>query len=203
MSGPGSAFVISGPSGAGKSTLLRRVLGSDPRVRFSISHTTRAPRHGEVDGREYHFAAREAFQALIDEGAFVEWAEYNEHLYGTSRAAIEGPTSEGLDLILEVEVQGAAQLRERLDAAVFVFIMPPSLEVLEQRLRSRGSDGESVIQKRLERAREELRQIGMYDYVIVNDEIERATQDLLHVIGARRVERGRVLPGLAGLFDFG
>ncbi len=203
MSGPGTAFVVSGPSGAGKSTLLGRVLATDPGVRFSISHTTRAPRPGEVEGRHYHFATRQEFQELIDRGAFVEWAEYNDNLYGTSRQAVEGPTSEGRDLILEVEVQGAAQLRERLDGAIFVFIMPPSLEVLEERLRGRGSDGESIIVKRLERAREELRQIRLYDYVVVNDDIERATQELLHVIGARRVERDRVLPGLADRFDFG
>lgn len=203
MSGPGTAFVVSGPSGAGKSTLLGRVLATDPGVRFSISHTTRAPRPGEVEGRHYHFATRQEFQELIDRGAFVEWAEYNDNLYGTSRQAVEGPTSEGSDLILEVEVQGAAQLRERLDGAIFVFIMPPSLEVLEERLRGRGSDGESIIVKRLERAREELRQIWLYDYVVVNDDIERATQELLHVIGARRVERDRVLPGLGDRFDFG
>ena len=203
MSAPGTPFVVSGPSGAGKSTLLREVLERDRRTAFSISHTTRVPRAGEVDGTDYHFVSRERFQALIDEGAFVEWAEYNDNLYGTSRRSIEGPTSEGLDLILEVEVQGAAQLRARLDGAVFVFIMPPSLDVLEQRLRGRGSDGESIIVKRLERAREELRQIHQYDYVIVNDDMDRATEELLHVIGARRVQRDRVLPGLADRFDFG
>jgi guanylate kinase len=198
VSGQGAVFVVSGPSGAGKSTLLRRVLEADPDVRFSVSHTTRAPRNGEVEGRDYHFVSREAFRRMVDAGEFLEWAEYNENLYGTSRAAVEGPTGAGLDLILEVEVQGARQLRERLPGAVFVFILPPSLEVLERRLRARGSEDGAVIRKRLERAREELRQVQMYQYVVRNDQLDRAVADLRHVIGARRVERERVLAQLPG-----
>lgn len=201
MSGAGAVFVVSGPSGAGKSTLLRRVLETDARLQFSISHTTRRPRAGEQDGRDYHFATRESFQRMIDAGEFLEWAEYNDNLYGTSRASVRGPTAAGLDLILEVEVQGARQLRERLAGAVFVFILPPSLEVLERRLRARASEDEGVIRKRLERAREEVRQVGMYDYVVVNDQLERASEELAHVIGAKRAERARVLPRLAG-FEF-
>jgi len=197
----GAVFVVSGPSGAGKSTLLRRVLDADPRLRFSVSHTTRAPRSGELDGREYHFSSRAAFQRMIDAGEFLEWAEYNENLYGTSRKAVSGPTGDGLDLLLEVEVQGARQLRERLPEAVFVFILPPSLELLERRLRERGSEDEAVIRKRLERAREEVRQVRMYDYVVLNDRLERAAAELASVIGAKRVERERVLPRLSG-FEF-
>jgi guanylate kinase len=197
----GAVFVVSGPSGAGKSTLLRHALAADPRLRFSVSHTTRAPRSGELDGREYHFCSREAFQRMIDASEFLEWAEYNDNLYGTSRAAVSGPTGAGLDLILEVEVQGARQLRERLPGAVFVFILPPSLELLERRLRARGSEDETVIRKRLERAREEVRQVRMYDYVILNDRLEEAAAELAHVIGARRAERERVLPRLRG-FEF-
>ena len=198
MSLSGAVFVVSGPSGAGKSTLLRHVLETDPRLRFSISHTTRQPRSGEQDGRDYHFATREAFVKMVDAGEFLEWAEYNDNLYGTSRASVEGPTAAGLDLILEVEVQGARQLRGRLSGAAFVFILPPSLEVLERRLRARGSEDEVVIRKRLERAREEVRQVGMYDYVVVNDRLEPAAAELAHVIGARRAERARVLPRLSG-----
>jgi guanylate kinase len=201
VSGTGTVFVVSGPSGAGKSTLLRQVLGSDPQLRFSISHTTRGPRSGERDGRDYHFATREAFLRMVDAGEFLEWAEYNDNLYGTSRASVDGPTAAGLDLILEVEVQGARQLRERLPGAVFVFILPPSLAVLEQRLRARGSEDEVVIRKRLERAREEVRQVRMYDYVVVNDRLEPAVAELAHVIGAKRAERARVLPRLSG-FEF-
>ena len=199
MSVTGTPFVVSGPSGVGKSTLVRSVLSEDPCVCFSVSHTTRSPRMGEVDGRDYHFVDEPGFRRMIEAGEFLEWAEYQEHLYGTSRQAVSGPTGEGFDLILEVEVQGARQLLDRLDGAVFVFIMPPSREVLEQRLRGRGSDAEEVIRRRLERARMELEinTIGMYQYVIVNDVLERAEAQLRHVIGARRVERERVLPAMA------
>ena len=202
MSAAGTPFVVSGPSGAGKSTLLRRVISGDPGVRFSVSHTTRPPRVGEEQGRDYHFVGEPEFRRMIDDGEFLEWAEYQEHLYGTSREAVSGPTGQGLDLILEVEVEGARQLKRRLDGAVFVFIMPPSPEVLEERLRGRGSDAEEEIRKRLERAREEWKAIDMYRYVIVNDVLERAEAQLRQVIAARRVERERVLPSLAA-FDFG
>jgi guanylate kinase len=201
VSGRGAVFVVSGPSGAGKSSLLRRAIQTDPQLRFSVSHTTRAPRSGEVEGRDYHFVTRADFQRMIDAGEFLEWAEYNDNLYGTSREAVAGPTGEGLDLILEVEVQGARQLRERLPGAVFVFILPPSLEVLAARLRARGSEDEAVIRKRLERAREEVRHVGMYDYVVLNDRLEPAVAQLACVIGAKRVERARVLPRLSG-FEF-
>jgi guanylate kinase len=193
--------VVSGPSGAGKSTLLRRVLDADPQVRFSVSHTTRPPRADEVDGRDYHFIDRAAFRAKIDGGELLEWAEYQDNLYGTSREAVERPTRAGLDVILEVEVEGARQLKQKLSGAVFVFIMPPSPDALEARLRGRASDGEEMIRKRLDRAREEWKSIRMYDYVVVNDDLERAVRQLRAVIEARRVERERVLPQLEG-FEF-
>ncbi len=198
----GIPFVISGPSGAGKTSILRRVLESDPRVRFSVSHTTRAPRPGEIEGQDYFFVDEERFRQLIDQDAFLEWADYQDNLYGTSRAAVAGPTREGFDLILEVEVQGARQLREHGQGAVFVFLIPPSMDILEQRLRSRGSDGEDVVRKRLERAREELREIHGYCYVVVNADMEQAVRDFLHIIAACRLERERVLP-LWSDMDFG
>ncbi len=189
--------MVSGPSGSGKTTLLRRVLADDPRACFSVSHTTREPREGEVDGRDYQFVNQPRFRALIEEGDFLEWAEYGGHLYGTSRGAVEAPTAEGMDVILEVEVQGAAQLRERLDGAVFVFIIPPSMDVLERRLRGRGTEPEDVVCKRLARARDEIRLVfedaGSYDYLIVNGEIDAAVRDLRHVVGASRVRRQRVV----------
>ena len=199
----GTAFVVSGPSGAGKSTVLRSVLETDPGVRFSISHTTRPPRAGEVDGRDYHFVDRARFRELAAAECFLEWAEYQDNLYGTSREAVEGPTREGLDLILEVEIEGARQLQSRLREAVFVFIMPPSMKVLEQRLRGRGSDTDAVISKRLERAGEEIKAIRMYSYVIVNDDVGQARSQLSSVIEATRVQRDRVLPRFVGHFDFG
>ncbi|MCH6562118.1 MAG: guanylate kinase [Myxococcales bacterium] len=198
----GIPFVISGPSGAGKTSILRRVLECDPGVRFSVSHTTRAPRSGEIEGQDYFFVAEERFRQLVDQDAFLEWADYQDNLYGTSREAVAGPTREGFDLILEVEVQGARQLRERGRGAVFVFLIPPSLDVLEQRLRSRGSDDEDVVRKRLERAREELREIHGYRYVVVNADMEQAVRDFLHIIAACRLEREKVLP-LWSDMDFG
>lgn len=198
----GIPFVISGPSGAGKTSILRRVLECDPGVRFSVSHTTRAPRSGEIEGQDYFFVAEERFRQLVDQDAFLEWADYQDNLYGTSREAVAGPTRQGFDLILEVEVQGARQLRERGRGAVFVFLIPPSLDVLEQRLRSRGSDDEDVVRKRLERAREELREIHGYRYVVVNADMEQAVRDFLHIIAACRLEREKVLP-LWSDMDFG
>ena len=190
----GIPFVISGPSGAGKTSILRRVLECDPGVHFSVSHTTRAPRSGEIEGQDYCFVDEERFRQLIEQDAFLEWADYQGNLYGTSREAVAGPTREGFDLILEVEVQGARQLRERGRGAVFVFLIPPSMDILEQRLRSRGSDDEDVVRKRLERAREELREIHGYRYVVVNADMEQAVRDFLHIIAACRLEREKVLP---------
>ncbi len=198
----GIPFVISGPSGAGKTSILRRVLECDPGVRFSVSHTTRAPRSGEIEGQDYCFVDEERFRQLIEQDAFLEWADYQGNLYGTSREAVAGPTREGFDLILEVEVQWARQLRERGQEAVFVFLIPPSMDILEQRLRSRGSDDEDVVRKRLERAREELREIHGYRYVVVNADMEQAVRDFLHIIAACRLERERVLP-LWSDMDFG
>ncbi len=209
---PGLVFVVSGPSGSGKSTLLRRVLAADSQVCFSVSHTTRTPRAGEVDGRDYWFVDEQTFRERIERGGFLEWAEYGGHLYGTSREAICEPTARGLDVILEVEVQGAAQLRQSLAEAVFVFLIPPSMDVLEQRLRGRGTEDEDVICKRLVRSREEIHLVfedgdggsplGSYEYVIVNDDVDRAVADLLHVVGAARVARQRVVASQRQHFGF-
>ena len=199
----GVPFVVSGPSGVGKTSVERRVVETDPGLRFSVSHTTRRPRDRESDGRDYWFVDEAEFRGLIDQGCFVEWAEYQGNLYGTSKEAVDVPTAEGIDLILEVEIQGARQLKQRLPDAVFVFVLPPSMDVLEQRLRGRGSDHEEAIRKRLARSEQEVCEAAWYDYVIVNADLERSVADLRHVIGACRLARERVLPLLRGRFDFG
>jgi guanylate kinase len=186
----GIPFVVSGPSGVGKSTIVRRVLDADSQVHFSVSHTTRAPRPGERDGFDYHFVTTERFFALIEENAFLEYARYQNHFYGTSRAAVDQPTEQGFDLILEVEMQGAEQLQVRLPHAVRVFIEPPSLDVLETRLRDRRTETEEVLRGRLQRAREELVYANQCHYRIVNDSVDKAVDALLKIIRDARRERG-------------
>jgi guanylate kinase len=191
----GIAFVVSGPSGAGKTTLLRLVLERDEGLRFSVSHTTRAPRPGEVEGVDYHFVSREEFKKLIEAEAFLEHAEYQGNLYGTSRLAVEEMLAAGLDVVLEVEVKGARQLREQLPDAVSVIVLPPSFESLGKRLRLRASDSEEAIRRRLDIAREEIREAPGYSYVIVNSNLEAAVEDLQGIIQVARLRPERVLPG--------
>ena len=192
-SGPGHVFVIAAPSGTGKTTVCRRILATDPQLRLSVSHTTRAPRAGERDGVDYHFVEDRRFRELVDRNAFLEHAEYGGHAYGTSWQAIEAPLAAGEDVVLEIEVQGARQVRERLPAACLIFLLPPDLEVLERRLRARGTDTEAVIQKRMALVDRELAAAGIFDYAIVNDDLDRAVEDVLAVIRGVRAGRTDVL----------
>jgi guanylate kinase len=181
-----SVVVVSAPSGAGKSTVLSRVLDRMPGLRFSVSHTTRAPRAGEHDGVEYHFVDRPAFEGLRDEGRLLEWAEVHGNLYGTGAAELERARAEGLDLLLDVDVQGAAQVREKMTDAVTVFILPPSYEILERRLRGRDQDDETTIKRRLAAAGREIDAFVRYDYVIVNDELDACVGALEAIVRAAR-----------------
>lgn len=183
-------IVVSAPSGAGKSTVLRRVLGGLPGIRFSVSHTTRSPRAGETDGVEYHFVDRSSFDGLIAAGAFLEWADVHGERYGTARSEYERAEREGVDLLLDLDVQGAAQVRIKFEDAVTVFIMPPSRDDLEGRLRGRGQDDEAAIRRRLEAALEELSLYREYDYVIVNDVLDACVEDVRSVIRAARLRTG-------------
>lgn len=185
----GNVFVVSGPSGVGKSTILRRVLDADPVLRFSISHTTRKPRPAERDGVDYFFVDVPAFEALVRAGAFLEHATYQGNQYGTSLASVRKPTEEGFDLILEVEIQGAQQLRARLPDAVRVFIEPPSLEVLENRLRNRSTETEDVLRSRLAHAAAELAYAEQCQYRIKNESVDKAVAELLEIICTERGER--------------
>ena len=187
-----SLLVVSGPSGAGKSTVLSRVLAEVERLRFSISHTTRAPRSGERDGVQYHFVERDAFLAMKARGEFLEWAEVHGQLYGTARAEYDRAREQGADLLLDVDVQGAAQVRVQYDDAVSVFILPPSYHALERRLRGRGQEDEGQFRRRLRAAREELELFREYEYLIVNESLEDTVEALKCVIRAARCRTSRV-----------
>ncbi len=174
----GTALVLSAPSGAGKTTLVRRLLAACPDFGYSVSCTTRAPRAGEKEGRDYRFVSQDRFQALRDEGAFAEWARVHDNFYGTLLAPLQELFSQGRDVLLDVDVQGAAQLRLSLPHAFFVFILPPSLRELERRLRERGTDTEETIARRLANARGEIAEARWFDAVLVNDDLDQASARL-------------------------
>jgi guanylate kinase len=186
---PGHVFVIAAPSGTGKTTICRRILEADPALMVSTSHTTRSPRTGEVDGRDYHFVDEQSFRAIREADGFLEHAEYNGNLYGTSWAAIKAPLEEGNDVVLEIEVQGARQVRDRMPEACLIFLLPPSLRVLEKRLRSRATDAESVIQRRMALVDRELEAAEIFDFAVINDDLDRAVDEVLYVIHAVREAR--------------
>ncbi|MFT5726246.1 MAG: guanylate kinase [Desulforhopalus sp.] len=192
----GRLFVISAPSGAGKTTLLRGVMSSLVKVKFSVSHTTRNPREGEVDGVDYHFVSRDTFGQMIADNIFLEHADVHDNFYGTSHAAIEEQLQDGFDVILDIDVQGAAILREnpQVDAA-FIFIAPPSLVELERRLRGRGTENEEKVQVRLINAKTELLSSSKYEYLIVNSDIDEATNVLQAIIIAERAKSHRLPTG--------
>ena len=183
-------IIIAAPSGGGKSTVLRRVFAEVPALQFSISHTTRAPRAGEQNGREYFFVDENTFRASIAEGAFLEWAEVHGNMYGTSVEEVERQQQAGLDVVLDIDVQGAGQVRDQT-APVTIFIAPPSLEELERRLRGRGSEAEAAVALRLANAREELVCADTYEYLIINDRLEDAVESLKGIIIAERSRHRR------------
>lgn len=183
----GQLFIVAAPSGAGKTTLVKRLLAEDP-VRLSISHTTRAPRDGEVDGVAYHFIDVERFKQQIELGGFLEWAEVHGNYYGTSKAWIAMELAAGRDVLLEIDWQGAAQVRQVFPSAIGIFILPPSMEELTRRLVGRGTDSEAVIARRLAAAQDEMRHVGEFDYVIINDDLEQALADLVTVVKASRLQ---------------
>lgn len=191
-------FIISAPSGSGKSTLVNRLMEMDMardgrRLQFSVSFTTRAPRGGEVDGEHYHFITVEEFQRLREANELLEWAEVFGNYYGTPRAILRKAEEAGKDLILDIDVQGAAQLKQRLDRAISIFILPPSRQVLESRLRKRSSDSDEVIQRRLEEASNEIEEFGKYDYLLINDNLDASFEQLRGIILSERcrTERAR------------
>jgi guanylate kinase len=187
----GILFVVSSPSGGGKGTLIQRALKTVPDLGYSVSYTTRTPRDGEVDGREYHFVSRENFEEMIAGNEFLEWAHVHGQLYGTASRQVMTEVATGRDLILEVDVQGAASVRALVVDSVSIFILPPSFEVLRQRLLQRGSDSPEALNVRLQNAPAELQEYVGFDYVIVNDDLDRAAAQLAAVVFAERARRDR------------
>jgi len=182
----GQLIVLSGPSGAGKSTVVKKLMQQRGNIHFSVSYTTRAPRSEDVDGVTYNFVDRAEFQRMIDANEFLEHAEYSGNCYGTSLKVIEEQQAQGVDVLLDIEVQGAANVRAKCPEAVLVFIVPPSYEELERRLRGRNTDDDETIRKRLSRALEEIEEIGMYDYLVINDQVEKAAAELDGIMTASK-----------------
>ncbi len=185
----GILFVVSAPSGAGKTTLCKAITDSLENITHSVSYTTRQPRPGEIDGRDYYFISQKRFQDMIEAEDFAEFARVHSNFYGTSKRILQDMVRQGIDVILDIDTQGARQIKSSTGKAIFIFIMPPSLDILEERLRNRKSDHEEEIQKRMRRAVDEIRDYAMYDYIVVNREFERALSELRSIVVAERCRR--------------
>lgn len=200
MDYPGNLFVVAAPSGTGKSSLVKALLELDSHLVVSISHTTRVPRGQEQDGREYHFIDPDRFKSMVAAGAFVEWAEVHGNLYGTSKEAIEMRVSDGQDVVLEIDWQGALQIRQLFPNAILIFILPPSWDELAMRLNRRGEDHPAVIAQRLENARTEVAQARHFDFVIINSLFEAAVFDLKTVVHSQRLKYSALRRSKPGVF---
>jgi guanylate kinase len=196
-----SVFIVSAPSGSGKSTLVNRLLEIDQRIDFSISYTTRSPRGAERDGENYHFISREDFERRLVASEFLEHAQVFGNYYGTHISTLEEARRRGHDLLLDIDVQGARQLKDRIPDAVSIFILAPSRQILEQRLRARSEDAESVIQRRLQGAADEIRNYGAYDYVVVNDQVDQSVATLKAIVDAERARRTRMVGRIQPILD--
>ena len=196
MKNKGILFVVSGPSGAGKTTLYRKAASSLPNLKHSVSYTTRRPRPGEVNDRDYTFINRDEFKGMIDRAEFAEWAEIHGKLYGTSKKRLEETMDSGIDAILDIDVQGAEQLKKKYKGGVYIFVLPPSLDALGERLQKRMVNSKEEIEKRLKVAAKEIKRYREYDYVIVNNILEDALKELSAIIISKRVSTERVDPQL-------
>jgi len=185
----GNLFIISAPSGAGKSTLINALLKQDADMQLSVSHTTRSPRPGETNGVQYHFTDVSSFKQLIAEDQFIEWAEVFGNYYGTSKAALADKLAQGIDVFLDIDWQGARQIKQQLPFVTSIFILPPSVEALEQRLNQRGQDSAEVIAGRMAKARDEISHANEYDYWVVNDDLELAVQQFSGIIQSQRLKQ--------------
>ncbi len=189
----GNIFIVTAPSGAGKTTLVTALLAADAHIELSISYTTRAPRGGETNGREYHFVNEETFLSMQAQGDFLEWAQVYGNYYGTSKSWIEQRLATGMDILLEIDVQGARQVRNIFPQAVSIFILPPSARVLENRLRGRASDTPEQIARRLAAAKEEMQHTNEFDYVVINHQVDEAVRDITSIVRAARLTQARMM----------
>lgn len=196
-----TVFIISAPSGSGKSTLVARLLNSVDRLLFSVSYTTRRPRGQEVNGQNYHFISREEFEAMLLRGEFLEHAEVFGNYYGTHRSYLDKACREGMDLVLDIDVQGERQLKGKIPDAVSVFILAPSRQILEHRLRARGEDRGEVIERRLREAADEISKYNVYDYVLINRDLAESDQTLSAIVRAERVRRERIEDQIRPILD--
>ena len=201
MDYPGNVYVVAAPSGAGKSSLVKALMELDAAVRPSVSHTTRPPRGQEKDGREYHFVSDDAFDALIQNEAFLEWATVHGHRYGTSRESIEQRIAQGADVVLEIDYQGALQIKKIFANAVLIFILPPSWDELRSRLQNRGEDSPDVIETRIKNAAHEMSQAPKFDFVIINELFERALFDLKAIVHSQRLKYKALRRARADIFQ--
>ena len=203
MTTPGILFIVSAPSGAGKTSLLRQLVPADQRLVMSVSHATRAMRPGEEDGVHYHFVGVEHFERLVGEGAFLEHARVFDNYYGTAEAGVREQLGSGLDVVLEIDWQGAQQVRERFPESVSIFIAPPSIEALRARLAGRGQDSDEVVERRMRDARSELSHFPEYDYLVINDDFDTALGELRAIVTAERLretrQAARYAAALAGM----
>lgn len=201
MKREGLILILSAPSGAGKTSLCRELFKTFPDMKESVSYTTRAPRVGEVDGEAYHFVTEETFERMVAEDAFAEWAEVHGNRYGTALHTLEDARRNGVNLVLDIDCQGALKLKEQFDGGIYVFIMPPSMEELRRRLEHRSSDAQDVIERRIDKAADEIREARWYDYIIFNDNFAVASQELAAIVITHRRKTFRMMEKVGKLFD--
>jgi guanylate kinase len=201
MKREGLILILSAPSGAGKTTLCRELLKKYPDLKESISYTTRLPREGEVHGEDYFFTSREEFNSMVDQDAFAEWAEVHGNLYGTALKTLVDARKNGIDLVLDIDCQGAMKLKEHLEGGVYIFIMPPSMAELRRRLENRSSDTQDVIERRIIRAAQEIKEARWYDYIVINEDLSTAFDELSAIVLANNRKTFRMLEQVAKLFD--
>ncbi|MEW6068970.1 MAG: guanylate kinase [Nitrospirota bacterium] len=190
----GTLFIVSAPSGAGKTTLCKKIVSILPNLKFSVSYTTRQKRKGEINGKDYKFISREKFKQMIDEGEFIEWAEIYEEFYGSSKKTIEELLSLGVDVLLDIDTQGAMQIKKKYKEGAYIFVLPPSLDVLKERLEKRKTDSKEEIEKRLRKSISEIKNYQMYDYVIINNKLEDALKEFEAIIISQRISTKIINP---------